>query len=266
MLRRLAQSIRAVLHFGPWRNAARAIIRRTRPPHTEDVPSTSSLFKIDTARLLHDLRHDGIAAAGFLPAVMLRRIRELTDELPPGEYGAFEDTPDVHALCHEAADVARLYLDAEPELLECSVSVANREDPLSPITHDSDRHFHFEDAGWHSLSLFVYLTDVSETSGAREVVIGTHQKLRLWDAIRGIIPDDEIKNRCPNQIRTIIGPSGTMFFEDTSAIHRRRAHAQRYALLHILLVSRRSCLNSHRRLQHYSEFLRARPERTEQRT
>lgn len=266
MLRRLAQSFRAVLHFGPWRNAARAIIRRTRPPHTEDVPSTSALFEIDTARLLHDLRHDGIIAAGVLPAVMLRRIREVTDELPPGEYGAFEDTPDVHALCHEAANIARLYLEAEPELLECSVSVANREDSLSPLTHDSDRHFHFEDAGWHSVSLFVYLTDVSETSGAQDVVIGTHRKLRLWDAIRGIIPEDEITNRFPSRIRTIIGPSGTMFFEDTSAIHRRRVHAQRYAILHILFVSRRSCINSPRRLPHHSETLRTHWDRKAQGT
>ena len=251
----MVQSGRAIIHFGPWRFWVRAIIRSIRPPQRDEEKVYSALLQDESGRLVGDLRQFGSAAAGNLPRDMLLRIRAITDNLPPGQYGNCQDNPDVHVLVRCAAGVAREYLEAEPELLECSLLVSDPEDDAVAIRVDSDRHFHFEDAGWHSLSLFVYLTDVSDESGAREVVTGSHETMRLWDLIRGIIPEDEIRNRYGDQIRTIVGPSGTMFFEDTTAIHRRRLYKRRSVILHVLFVSHRCWASGGRRLLNYSDYL-----------
>jgi len=252
------RSARAIAHFGPWRHAVRAIIRLTRPPQDDARSSNCNLFRLDTKLIIETLRANGSVAAGLLPSDELSRVRAITDNLPPGEYGEFQEIPDVRALteCAATLNVARGYLQAEPELIECSLFVAHAEDPASPLAYDSDRHFHFEDAGWHSLSLFVYLTDVSEDSGAHQVVIGTHRALTVWDAIRGSIPESEIKARYPDRTRTIVGPAGTMFFEDTSAIHRRQMHRRRHVVLHILFVSRRCWASKGRPTRRYSDYLR----------
>lgn len=259
LLYRALRSARAIMHFGPWRHAVRTIIRLARPPQKEAASSDCSFFRLDTALIVETLRAGGIAVAGLLPSDQLSRVRAITDRLPPGEYGEFHEVPDVRALtdCAATLDVVRGYLQAEPELIECSLFVSHAETTATPLAHDSDRHFHFEDAGWHSLSLFLYLTDVEEDSGAHQIVIGTHRALTVWDAIRGSIPESEIKARYPHRIRTIVGPAGTMFFQDTSAIHRWQMHASRHVVLHILFISGRCWASKGRPIHTYSDFLRA---------
>lgn len=261
LLYKALRSARAIIHSGPWRHAARGIIRLTRPPQKDERSSDCSPFRLDSALIVETLSANGIVVAGVLPSDGLSRVRAITDKLPPGEYGEFHEIPDVRALteCAATLNVARAYLQAEPELIECSLFVAHAENPASPIAYDSDRHFHFEDAGWHSVSLFVYLTDVSEDSGTHQVVIGTHRTLTVWDAIRGSIPESEIKTRYPDRTRTIVGPAGTMFFEDTAAIHRRKMHTRRHAVLHVLFVSRRCWASKGRLTRRYSDYLRAHP-------
>jgi hypothetical protein len=258
LLYRALRSSRAIIHFGPWRRAARGIVRLLRPPRQYAVTSSSSIHGFDIPVIVETLRTEGILSIGLLRSDELSRIRAITDDLPPGEYGDFHEIHEVRALTEDAAAVARRYLQAEPELIECSLFVAHAENPSYQIAYDSDRQFHFEDAGWHSLSLFLYLTDVSEDSGARQVVVRTHRALTLWDAIRGSFPETEIQARYPQRISTIAGPAGTMFFEDTSAIHRRKIHKRRHVMLHILFVSRRCWASKGRPIRRYSEYLRAR--------
>jgi hypothetical protein len=80
--------------------------------------------------------------------------------------------------------VVRRYLRAEPVLLECNLVVAHAEEPDMLVRSDSQRRFHFDYAGWHSLNLFIYLTDVSQDSGAHQVIIGTHRSRNAWDCSR----------------------------------------------------------------------------------
>lgn len=256
-LRRIAQSARAVIHFGPWRQAARAIIRRLRPPEKDLSAWNCALFSTEASQLLADLLEQGCANAGTLPPDALCRIQAISDHLPPGEYGEFQVAPDIDSVTQSATEIAREYLRAEPALVECTLFVSSPENPSAKISRDSDRHFHFEDAGWHSLSLFVYLTDVSMESGAHQLVAGTHRGMKFRDAIRGMIPEDEVLRRYPDQLRSVIGPPGTMFFEDTSTIHRRRLYKTRHVILHILFVSHRSWSSRGRRIRTYSEYLRA---------
>jgi hypothetical protein len=175
---------------------------------------------------------------------------------PPGEYGDFQDLPDIRALveCAEVLEIVRGYLDAEPELLECNLVVAHAEDPESPNIN-AQRRFHFDYAGWHSLNLFVYLTDVESDSGAHQVVAGTHCARKMRDAIRAWVPDDEIMTRYAGRVRTIAGRAGTMFFEDTAAFHRRLTLGRRRVMLNILYASHRSWLSKGRLIERYSDYL-----------
>lgn len=258
-LTRTLQSGRAVLHFGPWRHAARALIRLARPPQGEAVAESPLLLRIDTTKAVAALRADGIAMAGILPTCILNPLRAITDNLPCGEYGDFDDVPEVRALTHCAAatNVARRYLQAEPALLECNLVVSGTENPDAPPRKGSQRQFHFDYAGWHSLNLFIYLTDVAERSGAHQIVVGTHHGRNTWDAVRVAIPDQEINDRFPNRVRTITGPAGTVFFEDTSAFHRRKTHTQRRVMLNILYASHRGWLSKGRLTLKYSDFQRS---------
>jgi hypothetical protein len=259
-LMRTLQSCRAVVHYGPWRHAARAMIRMARPPQEDTDKLREFPLQFDCARVLESLRTDGNAVPGILPPDVLRRLHEATANLPPGEYADLNELPDVRKLvqCPAVMTVVRGYLRAEPVLLECNLVVAQAEDPHKPLPYDSQRRFHFDYAGWHSLNLFTYLSDVAADSGAHEVVIGTHHSRKTWDAVRGAVPDDEIQHRFPNRLRTIAGPAGTMFFEDTSAFHRRQIHTRRRAMLNFLYASHRGWLSKGRLVPKYSEFYRPR--------
>lgn len=261
-LNRAQQSCRAAIHYGPWRQIARALVRFAHPPRTELMDHNSCLFTLNSSQLVERIRTDGNVIAGVLQDDAVSRIRNITDRLPPGEYCEFDEVPVVRSLARSAAtlETVRGYLQAEPALLECSLIVAHAEDPDAPLPCDSQRHWHFDYAGWHSLNLFVFLTDVMHDSGAHEIIVGSHGPRRMRDAIRTAIPDDEIKNKYPDRVRRIIGPAGTMFFEDTSALHRRRIHTRRRVMLNIVYASHRSWLSNGHLALRFSDYLRAHPE------
>lgn len=259
VLTRVLQIGRAIVHSGPWRHVARKLIRRRKRPRHEVASQNLRSLQLNAPQLAQVLRADGVAMAGSLPPDMLSRVRAVTDNLPPGEYGEFDVVPDIRALvqCADVLSVVRGYLGTEPELLECNLVVAHAEGSSKPRP-DSQRLFHFDYAGWHSLNLFIYLTDVGEDSGAHQVVARTHRGRKIRDAMRSSIPDDEITKRFGGNIRTITGPAGTMFFEDTAAFHRRLILQRRRVMLNILYASHRSWLSKGRLTPKYSEYLRSR--------
>src|SRR5690242_10136498 len=67
-LSRTLQAGRALIHYGPWRHAARAMIRWQRPPLYDDVSRTPSPVALNVPELVRVLRADGMARAGQLPA------------------------------------------------------------------------------------------------------------------------------------------------------------------------------------------------------
>ncbi len=256
-LKRALQAGRAIFHFGPWRHAMRAVIRMARSPRPESGERSFPELQLDSVRLVGSIETDGVAVAGTLPTRVLARVFEIADGLPPGEYGDFDAVPEVRAViqCDAVMRVVRGYLRAEPELLECNLVIANAENPRLVPAKASQRRFHFDYAGWDSLNLFIYLTDVAEDSGAHQVVTGTHRSRNVWDAARVAVPDEEIEDRFKGRIRTITGPAGTMFFEDTTSFHRRRMHTRRRVLLNILYASHRGWFSKGRLTIKYSDFL-----------
>jgi len=202
------------------------------------------------------LKSDGMALGGVLPPDLLRRLLSLTHDLPSGEYGRAHEHPAVHELVFDpdVTAVVRGYFGAEPELLECNIVVGHAADPKL-ASMDQQSHFHFDFAGWQSLNLFVFLTDADDTSGGHQVVVGTHRHRPVRDAVRHWIDDDEIMARFPGRVRTITGPAGTMFFEDTESFHRRLAVTRRRVLLNVLYASHRSWASKGRLVPNLADYL-----------
>ena len=254
---RMAQFVRAVralIHFGPWRHTARAVIRGARPPALE-VVRAAPLLACNAAVAAAELRSESVYVAGVLPPHVLADLRAVTDQLPVGDYGRFhEHNTEVHALVHDPGvlSVVRSYFGAEPVLLECTLVVHEAEE--NHRRKSPQRYFHFDYAGWHSLNLFVYLTDVGE-AGAHEVVCGTHRSKRIRDAIRPFVPNDEADRRFSGRVRRIAGPAGTCFFEDTEAFHRRQAVQERRVMLNVLFASHRGRLSHGRLSRSYAKYL-----------
>jgi len=257
---RTMQAARASFHFGPWRYAARAAIRWRRPPRQAEAQDTPSRVPLEVPALVRTLKSEGMAQAGTLPPDVLGRLRRLTDDLPSGEYGRAHDHPDVRALVldPDVIAVVRGYFGAEPELLECNIVVGHAPDPKK-ASLDQQSHFHFDFAGWQSLNLFVFLTDADETSGGHQMVAGTHRHRPVRDAVRHWVPDDEIMTRFPGQLRTVMGPAGTMFFEDTESFHRRLVVTRRRVLLNVLYASHRSWASKGRLVPNLADHLSVQP-------
>jgi hypothetical protein len=252
----MIRAIRALIHFGPWRNAARQNIRLRRPP-AHPAPIVSLIPNLDAMVVADAVRAESVCMVGRLPNRVVDDIRELTDHLPPNEYGSFNER---HAAVQRLVEdsgvwaVARNYFGAEPVLLECNLVVQQSEEGRD-VARTSQRRFHFDYAGWHSLNLFVYLTDVEADSGAHQVVVGTHKYKLMRDAIRPSLDDDEVQRRFGTKIRTISGPAGTLFFEDTEAFHRRLAVKHRRVMLNILFASHRSAFSQGRLVKPHRELV-----------
>jgi hypothetical protein len=212
--------------------------------------------ELDPREVCCVLESDGMCVIGQLPPSFVSDLRGVTDTLPPRQYARFhEANEEVHRLVTDEAllSVVRLYFGAEPELLECNMVVGEREDD-APTPGNAQLRFHFDYAGWHSLNLFVYLTDVEPGSGAHEIIPGTHRRKRLRHVIPPWLADEEVTACFGDRIRTIAGPAGTLFFENTEAFHRRRAIRGRRVMLNVLWASHRSILSRGRLTNPYATY------------
>lgn len=259
---RLIRAIRALIHFGPWRHAARAFIRMTRPARVIEAHPTGSLLPVSNIdEIVAAVRTDSVCVLGQLRADVVEELRNLTADLPPNEYANFHHfNASAAALVNDPGvlAVARKYFGSEPVLLECNLVVGEAEDPARPLPPTSQRRFHFDYAGWQSLNLFTFFTEVSADSGAHEVVAGTHRAKTMRDAVQPSFSDEEIARRFGDRVRLIAGPAGTMFFEDTEAFHRRRMIRHRRVMLNILFASHRGVFSRGRLTRTHEKLLRQR--------
>ena len=87
------------------------------------------------------------------------------------------------------------------------------------------------------------------------MVAGTHRHRPVRDAVRHWVGDDEIMARFPGRLRTVMGPAGTMFFEDTESFHRRLLVTRRRVLLNVLFASHRSWASKGRLVSKFADYL-----------
>jgi hypothetical protein len=251
--RRLAKSlklsatlhkIRQLFHFAPWRLGPIHIIQKLRPPiYSSDTSRESILGNIDAKLIADEIRENSVAILGQLPGDFVSSFRKITDQLPPEEYPlAHQVNEEVLRLTQDPGikDILRAYLKSEPVLLESSLFVSRSKQSVKEHEQNS---FHFDYAGWASLNVFVYLTDVDQNSSYHIVAKGSHRDIKVLDILRGSVALVEAENRFGNSIKNIMGPAGTIFFENTEAFHRRHFGSGRRVMLNLLFSSHRSLLS-----------------------
>jgi len=208
-----------------------------------DENNLTLLHSLDASVVALEVRQNSVAIGGRLPADFVNRIRSITDRLPPGQYKLIHlIDEDVRHLSNDPVikDVLRAYFQCEPVLLECTLAVRDPRGYNVPSLQDT---FHFDYAGWDSLNVFAYFTDVNDESPYHTVIKGSHRNRSIREVLCGTLTDDEAIKKYGSSIYGIKGPAGTLFFENTEAFHRRHFSDKRRVLLNMLYASHRSSLS-----------------------
>lgn len=255
---------RLVIHFGPWRPLPQFLIRMLRPVVQSPYEShTSLLGQLDTKAIADEVRNNSVAVAGVLSSDFVNQMRITTDRLPVDHYQKMQHIDEnVRRLSEDVGvkNVLREYFKCEPVLLEATLGVTGSHEVYGISGQNS---FHFDYAGWQSLNVFVYLSDMAEGSSCHIVACGSHRKKTLRDLFRDCpLTESEAQTRFGSAIKVITGVAGTVFFENTEAFHRRHPGNERRVMLNLLYASHRNWL-SHgrasrdhlkRRAQAYAKF------------
>lgn len=242
--------LRTIIHFGPWRPVPQFLIRQLRPAQQCASEHQSSLLdSLDANIIAEGIRQNSVVIAGTLPADFISCLTRTTDHLPIDQYQLVHHIDaNILQLSQDPAIMAvlRAYLGCEPVLLESTLMVTGSHQVQGCSLQNT---FHFDYAGWESLNVFVYLTDVTSESSAHMVAKGSHRAIRWRDMVRSSITDEEAQDRFGAAIETIVGPAGTLFFENTEAFHRRKPGNTRRVMLNLLYASHRSWLSHGRTSQ-----------------
>jgi len=236
--------LRLLLHFGPWRAIPRFLIRQLRPvARIQDDEQASLLGPLDVNAIAEEVRQNSVAVAGMLSPEAVSRLRAITDRLPVNDYQRMDQIDlDVHELSNDPTikNVLRAYFKCEPALLECTLVITG---PYETHGISQQNAFHFDYAGWESLNVFVYLSDVKAGSSCHIVAKGSHRKVGLRDVLCGSLNDADAVRRFGSHIQPITGSAGTVFFENTEAFHRRHPGNDRRVMRNLLYGSHRSWLS-----------------------
>lgn len=242
--------LRQFIHFGPWRAIPIHLIRKLRPVRvSKGTREPSMLGTIEAVSIADEIHRNSVSVVGILPSKFVEDIRKVTDKLPLNEYPLVHQvSKPVLQLTEDSGvkSIIRAYLKCEPVLLEASFFVSGSES--NPRYHDQN-YFHFDYAGWQSLNVFVYLTDVTENSSYHIVAKGSHRSISVQDVVRGSLTPEEGGRRYGTAIQEIMGPAGTIFFENTEAFHRRNKGNERRVMLNLLYASHRNFMSHGRASQ-----------------
>jgi len=113
-------------------------------------------------------------------------------------------------------ELAGAYLGCAPTISSIGIHWSF---PSAIGTPDVVQKFHRDPDDWRFFKLFVYLSDVDETSGPHEYVLGSH---RTSGTLRGGSYGDAEVNRQygGDKLTHVTGPRGTTFLADTWGIHK----------------------------------------------
>jgi hypothetical protein len=245
--------------FYAVRLARKKWLRALTPGQQHDQPAAQSIYldaTPDQARVLEDLRLQAASEGLSLSGATLRRFHELIAAADSFDAGLTRSKVGLEqARAHNSSHHSNKYLILDyksPELEQLARDVAN--DPYlisvarsflgqltgietrvqsSLVTEASVDYreqsaqtvtFHYDVHGYNFLYCFFYLTDCDETSGAHEMIVGSHKKKSLRFLLSSARKSDStIYNYYPGLSNVIKGQAGSGFFEDTSCFHRALA-------------------------------------------
>jgi len=245
---RTVRILRFVVHFGPWRHLFINLIRLLHPPVRLDVvDGAATVFpSIDANSICTLMNSNGFSYIGTLQPDAVSNITRITDNLPIDHFQhVHEVDQNINNLINDPQllYLVRRYLNAEPVMLECTLVVTGGSNNGASMLQNS---FHFDYAGWQSVNLFVYLTDVDESSACHKVILGSHRRKTLRDLFCPTISDTDACKRFGGKIQSITGTAGTLFLENTEAFHKRQFSPERRVMLNVLFASHRSILSNGR--------------------
>jgi hypothetical protein len=139
--------------------------------------------------------------------------------------------------------IARAYLGATPVVqtptFYWTYPSADLDDSLA---RTQARWFHLDYDGLAAVRLHLYLTDVDDSTGPMEYVIGTHRPGTLggrgwWRSDDGL-PEQQVTDRFGTAaVRAVTGPAGTAFISDSHGLHRGTAPRTAARLFMVVPIS-----------------------------
>lgn len=250
-LLRFTQVLRGWWILGPLRPYAVRYYQRFH--HGRPFSEKTGLFsQVDVAQIVAAIDKQGYAKAGQIPKEYVDEIMNYCDNTELMKYwNPHQDCEAIDRLTRDptVVDIARRYLGVEPVLWLTQLRWSFG-DPIEqrrvlsslhaePVQYDSDA-FHYDTLDFKSVTIFIYLTDVDPDSGPHVVIENTHKTKSFGEICRIILSDTMAQKKFGGQIRMILGPKGTMFFEETSCFHKAAKCRTKRLLLSIDYVLQRT--------------------------
>jgi hypothetical protein len=218
--------------FGPLRQPAIRYYQRRKMNPLLQVDTRDLFPELEVSAVVDSLIEKGYAHGVKLPTEHVNQIVQYCENTrlklywnPHSECGAI----DLIARNWKIVEIARRYLGAEPILWLTQLKWSYgdgvpRNKPLElkhkePIEYDGNS-FHYDRFDFKSLTLFIYLTNVDASSGPHVVIEGTHINKSFSDLCRNVLSDPAAHRKFGERIKIILGPKGTMVFEETSSYHK----------------------------------------------
>lgn len=250
-LLRFTQVVRGWWILGPLRPYAVRYYRwRT---HDQPVMTQSGSFPpVDVEQIVDAIDQQGYAKAGQISEACIAEIIEFSEKTQLMKYwNPHKECEAIDRLARDATmvDIARRYLGAEP-ILWLTLLRWSFGDPIEQRRVLSSRHsepvqydnaaFHYDTLDFKSLTVFIYLTDVGPESGPHVVIENTHKAKSFNEICHIILSDTIAEKKFGNRIKMILGPRGTVFFEETSCFHKAARCSTKRLLLSIDYVLQRT--------------------------
>lgn len=184
--------------------------------------------------VVDSLKVEGYADGWKIPESFVNRIVEYAEATKYRKYWNPHrecEAIDQIARNEKLVEIARQYLGAEPilwlTLLKWSFGPDSagaqqglRSSPGEPMQYD-DGAFHYDTLDFRSLTIFIYLTDVDPSCGPHVLIENTHRTKSVGEIFKIILSDEAAQEKFgADRIKMILGPKGTVLFEETSAFHK----------------------------------------------
>ena len=229
-----AQKFRYLIFRGPFQKSFVEYYRRKSITPNTALPPPSIFPDLNVERTLTELNENGYSIAFQLQQSHIEQLLETI--ISSGS----DSIRELHKHCecferiardYSVMSVARQYLGVEPVIYASSIYLTA---PLAPVRKTSNKPMktvHFDANDFRDLNLFIYLNDVDDDASPHYVFEGTHKKKTYRDLFTRWYTRDEITARFGPKIKSITGPAGLAFFEDTSAFHiQSRGKRARYTM------------------------------------
>ena len=231
-LLRWVRVTRALIMLGPIGVPLLRLCQRLNKPLLQRLESYPTFAHVDMDQVFNCLEEVGSVHIGHLPAEYVSEILAYCDQNNQTSYWNPHQSCDVIdriARNAKLLEIVRKYLGVEPRLwlsrLNWTFSLGgdrSNSDGVRPRT-DSDYNihdFHYDTHDFKSLTIFIYLTDVTMDSGPHMFIRGTHKNKTLRE-IRNISIRDEVATHLyGDKIHIVLGEKGTIFAEDLSCYHK----------------------------------------------